>query len=722
LDNTTTRDITVTFTAEGGYRLTLVVNDGTVNSKVAEYDFTVDKARVLAQAGADQSAKLGTLIKLTAKLSYVLQGNIHYHWSFTTKPSGSLAVLKNINSVESEFIADIAGVYRLNLMVSDDAGQQAFDEVDIEVKAHEENSSPNAMITLANPQVLISKTLQLSARDSNDIDGDSLTYLWEVISQPSHSNIELNNYRFVDAEFVADAIGDYEVELVVSDPDLAWASTTAKIKVVAGNQAPIANAGQDQLVSTNQGVQLSGSASYDPEQKPLSYQWSLIQKPNNSAVQLSTTDQETLNIELDLDGDYVFSLVVSDDSLDSTPSQVRITATANQKPMAKIQPVTASYLNQEVRLDASASYDAEGADLQYKWQWLSRAGNSDLNNETSKNPSFTPLVSGQYVLQLIVNDGIQDSDPVELTITAQQNLPPIVKISGDSERGVVISSNVMLDASLTTDPEGGQLTYAWTLQTPSLSTAILTDTTSATTSFTPHVQGTYTASLSVTDDAGNSEIKQVVIVVFLVDVEWFGTVSGRLVDSLGRGAENLNMSATTTDGSVTQFATDANGYYQTHIGLKEEKKFSISVTNNSNMGWGDVVQNYEVTTNNFTIDLGTKTALLAQNVNIGLATCAGYSGPNSLKLSFSSPDYALFVGDLGQTVNKKQNIIIGQGSQFSLASSFLYRVEIDNSQLIWIKDTATGIYQTNIEWQLALQANTSDVIVENFEVCDTKNP
>jgi hypothetical protein len=722
IDNPTAKDLNLVFKGEGEHLIRLVVNDGKVDSEAVEYLFTVAKQRVLANAGPDQSSKIGKLITLTAKSSYVLNGVINYQWRFIKKPESSTVQLHNVNSVESEFIADIIGMYRLGLIVSNDSGQQSYDEVEVEVKRHVENSSPNAIITLVNDQVLVSKTLKLSARESRDVDGDHLTYLWEIISQPSNSNTELNNYSSIEAEFIANAIGDYEVELVVSDPDKANSRTTAKIKVVEGNQAPIANAGKDQLISTGQNVQLSGSASYDPEQDLITYQWSLIKKPNNSSVELITLNQKAVNIKLDVDGDYIFSLIVSDGSLDSKPSQVRVTAKTNQKPVAKIKPVAVTYLHKKVSLDATESYDAEGADLQYKWQWLSRASNSELNDATSNSPSFTPLASGKYVLQLIVNDGIQDSDPVELSITAQQNLPPIVSIAGDSERSATIYSNVTLDASLTTDPEGGQLTYVWTLQTPSLSNAALTYTNRAITSFTPNTRGTYTATLNVTDDSGNSEKKQIVIVVFLVDVEWVGTVNGRLIDSLGRGVENLNMYASSGDRTGLDFSTDANGYYQARVGLSAEKKFNVSVINNTNMGWGDVVRNYEVTTNNFTIDLGTKTALLNQNVTIGLTACTGYSGPNTLKLDFSTPNNSLFIGDLEQTVNKKQSITLDEIKTFPLASSVLYRVKIDNSKLVWIKDKATGAYQTNIQWQLALQANSSNIVSENFEVCDKKNP
>lgn len=721
LANASAQDVSVVFATEGEYRLTLLANDGIVNSTVTSYDINVEQATVVAHAGPDQSVKLGTLIKLSGKSSYVLQGNIHYQWSFVEKPANSIVVLDKVNSIESEFIADITGHYRIRLTVSDNAGQESIDEVDIEVKPYTENSSPNAVISSIAPQVLISKTLNLSARESYDVDGDLLTYLWEVISQPSNSNVELNNYRTVDAEFSADTPGEYEIELTVADPTSASTSTRMIINVVSGNEAPVANAGPDKIVNTGQSIPLSAIASYDPEQSPLTYQWSLIKKPDNSNMQLITSNQQIIMVELDVDGEYVFSLVVNDGQADSTPSQVRITAKSNQKPIAKIKAVTSAYLYQKVTLDGSESQDPEGANLSYQWVWLSRTGDIELNDTQSQNPSFTPLVAGEYVVQLIVNDGSQSSDPVQLTINAQENLPPVIHLAGDSERATSYGSEVILDASLSEDPEGGALTYTWTLSKPEYSNSILANTTEAITSFTPLTLGTYTASVSVTDDAGNTVVKQILIAVSIHDVSWLGSVSGRLVDSLGRGLANVDLFSNEAIVDSLYFSTDDNGYYQAVIGVGAEKKFSITGFG-SPLSSANVVIDQQVTANHFTIDLGTKTALIKQNVRIGLTACDGYSGPTELELRFNTIDYSFEAGELKQYVFDKQTITIDKTSEFSLFAPFLYRVDTDNYPIIWIKNTEKGDYDHKEEWQLDLRANSNDVVEHTFEVCDQLTP
>ena len=74
-----------------------------------------------------------------------------------------------------------------------------------------------------------------------------------------------------------------------------------------------------------------------------------------------------------------------------------------------------------VQLDGSGSSDADGDPLTYSWSLFSKPGGSfsTLTSTTAVNPSFSPDVAGEYVVELKVNDGTDDSDPAQVTITAQ---------------------------------------------------------------------------------------------------------------------------------------------------------------------------------------------------------------------------------------------------------------------------------------------------------------
>jgi len=71
---------------------------------------------------------------------------------------------------------------------------------------------------------------------------------------------------------------------------------------------------------------------------------------------------------------------------------------------------------------------------------------------------------------------------------------------------VDVDTEVTLDGSGSSDPDGDDITYSWTLDTPSGSNASLSDPGAVQPTFTPDVQGDYTATLEVSDgDASDTD-------------------------------------------------------------------------------------------------------------------------------------------------------------------------------------------------------------------------
>ncbi len=78
------------------------------------------------------------------------------------------------------------------------------------------------------------------------------------------------------------------------------------------------------------------------------------------------------------------------------------------------------------------------------------------------------------------------------------NQPPTVDIAVSSST-VDVGTQVVLDGSGSSDPDGGTLSYSWSLNTPSGSQASLSDASVVQPTFTPDVAGDYTATLEVSD-------------------------------------------------------------------------------------------------------------------------------------------------------------------------------------------------------------------------------
>jgi len=72
-----------------------------------------------------------------------------------------------------------------------------------------------------------------------------------------------------------------------------------------------------------------------------------------------------------------------------------------------------------VTLDGSGSSDEDGDSLIYHWEIVLPPGSSaELSDPTAVQTTFTPDVGGTYETSLVVNDGLDDSEPDTVIVTA----------------------------------------------------------------------------------------------------------------------------------------------------------------------------------------------------------------------------------------------------------------------------------------------------------------
>lgn len=269
--------------------------------------------------------------------------------------------------------------------------------------------------------VTVGDPVSLDGSGSTDPDGDDLTFAWELRSKPDGSSAELAGADTPAAGFVADAAGEYEVALTVSDGQESD-SDTVLITAAApgpGNTPPVADAGGDATVPAGQEVILDGSASSNADGDDLTFSWELSSRPDGSSAHLADADTQNPAFIPDMAGEYVVELTVSDGE-DTDSDSVTITATGNQPPVADAGGDVTTAAGQTVQLDGSGSSDPDGDDLTYSWSIISapEASTAELNNPDSPQPSFTPDLPDFYVVQLTVSDGsLEDSDTAVITAT-----------------------------------------------------------------------------------------------------------------------------------------------------------------------------------------------------------------------------------------------------------------------------------------------------------------
>jgi hypothetical protein len=190
---------------------------------------------------------------------------------------------------------------------------------------------------------------------------------------------------------------------------------------VPANRAPVASTGGALTTVVGSTVKLDGSASSDPDGDPLTYKWTLTARPAGSRAALSSTTVQQPTLVPDVVGDYVVTLVVNDGSLDSAVASTTATATLPAgAPAAVARAPAVAAVATAVALDGTASVDAEGDTLSYRWTLVSKPGGSTaaVADATSATAAVVPDVEGSYTLRLIVNDGALDSAPAEVTFMA----------------------------------------------------------------------------------------------------------------------------------------------------------------------------------------------------------------------------------------------------------------------------------------------------------------
>lgn len=90
------------------------------------------------------------------------------------------------------------------------------------------------------------------------------------------------------------------------------------------NQAPVANAGANQVVGRGAVVTLDARGSTDADGDALTYRWAVQSVPAGSRAALSDPRAAGPTFTADVDGTYIFSLAVSDGKAESAPATVSV--------------------------------------------------------------------------------------------------------------------------------------------------------------------------------------------------------------------------------------------------------------------------------------------------------------------------------------------------------------------------------------------------------------
>jgi PKD repeat protein len=229
---------------------------------------------------------------------------------------------------------------------------------------------------------------------------------------------------------------------------------------------------------TDLSCDFDASASNDPDGSIVSYAWDFGDGTGDTGVTPATKTYAAA-------GTYTVTLTVTDDQNDTGTLSQGVTVTVgNQSPTALIAPITCVDLTCD--FDGSGSSDPDGTIVSYAWDF------GDGGIGAGAIVQYVYAAAGTYTVTLTVTDdrGATALATQVVTVTAAVvNQPPVASFTFSCP-----DLTCSFDGTGSTD-DGTIASYAWNFGDGASGTGV-------TTSHTYAAAGTYTVTLTVTDDGG----------------------------------------------------------------------------------------------------------------------------------------------------------------------------------------------------------------------------
>ena len=375
----------------------------------------------------------------------------------------------------------IAGTWVCSLLVTDDDGEITRKVVNVKVESHP-------------PKVTAVSDVQTTGFN------DPVAFTGNATD---NGTVALYEWKFGTDDWVAVTEGDTTAKspfnsgewmciLRATDDDGETACDTVKISVVS--HPPVVTASSNVgTTGFNDPVEFSGTAS--DNETGLHYFWKFGSEDWVESQVITVTRNAPFTA-----GTWVCSLKVTDADGETGYAQVAVGVESSPPTVAAAGTPLSTGLNDPVTLSVTATDD--GAIVKYEWKlggsdWLTASGNDTI--------VYTPSVPGTWVCSLRVtdDDGEQRSDKVSITVVSN---PPVVQATA-APGTTGLNDPVVFTADATDN--GSVEKYEWKFGNGNWIEVSSGDTTVN----APFMAGAWACSLKVTDDDGETTIKNFQITV-----------------------------------------------------------------------------------------------------------------------------------------------------------------------------------------------------------------
>ncbi len=331
--------------------------------------------------------------------------------------------------------------------------------------------------------------------------------------------------RFASATISLDNDGDGLTD--GNDPDCA------------ANVAPTANPNGPYNAVAGSPITFSSAGSTDPDGSIVAYDWDF--GDGNAATGPSPTHTYVS------EGTFTVSLTVTDDrgATDTASTTATITP-APLPPGANAGGPYSGIVGAIVNFDGTGSNDPDGTITSYAWDF------GDGGSATGPSPSHSYSVDGIFTVTLTVtdNDGLTGTDSTTATINpAGGNTPPVARANGPYSG--TEGSAVQFSSSGSMDPDGMITSFAWDFGDGATSSA-------ENPMHTYVAAGTYTVTLTVTDDAGDqsSDTTMATIEAIVVNTPPTADANGPYSGFVGESVVFDGSASSDADGTIVRYDWD----------------------------------------------------------------------------------------------------------------------------------------------------------------------